>query len=239
MARRVVHSMHMSEFHKIKNQNYVATKQIDKLLKDMKSKHIGNDKKEMILQQTFNIYDSLNNMQDHVLINKLLNVCYNEIDSSLVSDKFMEISNRIINVNNISLTTTIKCCKQLHVKQRYPSHLIVNIIDNIFETAFKNKKLNDEYDIKCLCSLMDFYGYLGNVDKAKSILHKMANLNKLDVAMVGSMMKCLINNNQNDDAIELYEQYHKTLCDNVIKVFYIKACANTDKPLIDTIMILI
>ena len=233
--------------YKIKNKNYIATKQIDKLLNSIDYKQ-NDDKKQNILIKIFNIYDSLNGKQDNILINKLLYICHKEIiinnHSSFIIDKFLEISKQINKNKNISLIILIKSCKALLLKNNNNNNMISNIIDNVLEIEL-NKNDND-YDIKCLSSLIDFYGFIGDINKAKFIFNKISNkdLNKIiiDSVLVASMMKCLIDNNQYQNAIKLYIKYSTINHDDITKLLFVKACRKlnydqTGKSLIDSMCI--
>ena len=56
-------------------------------------------------------------------------------------------------------------------------------------------------------TLIDFYGKIGDVNNAVNIFSNIAE-NKKGIVTINAMMKCLLDNNQNEKAISLYEQYN-------------------------------
>ncbi len=82
-------------------------------------------------------------------------------------------------------------------------------------------------DSKLIVALIDFYGYIGCINKAQNIFDSLPNAQQ-DIFVIGTMMKCLINCNKNEIAIDLYEMYNGKH-NNITNMLYINACKNVGK----------
>ena len=105
----------------------------------------------------------------------------------------------------------------------------VNMNDN--EKCLKfidsNIKHAENHSIELINTLIDFYGKIGAVEHAIGLFQSIANYKK-DVVTIGSIMKSLINNDQNERAISIFEA-HKDAQNDTSKLLFIKACSNSGK----------
>ena len=65
-----------------------------------------------------------------------------------------------------------------------------------------------KYDIKLLCTLLDFYGRSGEVEDAKNIFWKIAP-KRLDSICIASMMNVYKNANRSEKALELFDHFRQ------------------------------
>merc|ERR1712228_917658 len=72
-------------------------------------------------------------------------------------------------------------------------------------------------------NFIDFFGHFGDVQTAETIFSSIACL---DIVCIGAMMKCFVNNCENERALSLYQQYD-ALNDTVSHILAIKSCANS------------
>ncbi|MDY7091307.1 MAG: hypothetical protein SYR96_40310, partial [Actinomycetota bacterium] len=79
--------------------------------------------------------------------------------------------------------------------------------------------------IKFIASKIDFYGKIGDVNNAVNTFNNIPE-NKKNIVTIGAMMKCFIDNNQNEKAISIYEQYNHYKHDDISNTLFIKACTN-------------
>eukprot|EP01084_Bolivina_argentea_P138744 244192_1 len=129
--------------------------------------------------------------------------------------------------NDISHNLYIKACK--NTKQY---NKCTKLIDNVYFRIIKQDNLKNNWNIDMINNIIDFYGNIGNINRAATIFNQISN-NKKDTVSINCMMKAYINNHKNDKAIEIYEQYHN-LHDNISNGLYISAntkkigCMNSD-----------
>ena len=71
---------------------------------------------------------------------------------------------------------------------------------------------------------MTAYSNIGDINNAVNTFNNIAE-NKKDIVTIGAMMKCFIDNNQNEQAISIYEQYNGEHND-VSNLLFIQACGN-------------
>lgn len=83
-------------------------------------------------------------------------------------------------------------------------------------------------NIKLINSLIDFYGYFGDINQAIDIFNSISD-DKKDNVSIGSMMNALLINDKNESVILLYDKY-KLFIDNddTLLCLIIKACINNN-----------
>ncbi len=101
--------------------------------------------------------------------------------------------------NDISNLLMIKACNNLNDYNK--AKKLVNS-----KICIDSNNINN-YDIKLITTLIDFYGKNGDISYALNIYNNIKE-NRKDIACVGAMMKFFIDNCQNEEAISLYEQYN-------------------------------
>ncbi|MDY7091199.1 MAG: hypothetical protein SYR96_39735, partial [Actinomycetota bacterium] len=74
-------------------------------------------------------------------------------------------------------------------------------------------------------SVINFYGKIGDVNNAVNTFNNIPE-DKKDIVTIGAMMKCFIDNYQNEKAISIYEQYNHYKYDDISNTLFIKACTN-------------
>ena len=79
-------------------------------------------------------------------------------------------------------------------------------------------------DITFINTVIDCYGKISDVPNTVNTFTNIAK-NKKDIVTIGAMMKCFIDNNENEKAISIYEQYNGQH-DNISNTLFIKACTN-------------
>ena len=70
--------------------------------------------------------------------------------------------------------------------------------------------------------LINAYGECFDSNNAIKVFNSIPN-DQRDTALINSMMKCHINNNQSTEAIALYDKYHN-LHNDITNVLLLKAC---------------
>ena len=87
---------------------------------------------------------------------------------------------------------------------------------------------NDKVEVKT--ALIEFYNHFGQASVALNIFHSI-NKSKIDIVSISSMMKCYIDGNEYENALDLYDKvendYHIEY-DDICHVLAIKACIHTN-----------
>ena len=115
-----------------------------------------------------------------------------------------------VDIDNVSIVLYLKAC--------------ININDYHRGEMFINSKINNlkKATIEVKNKLIDFYGCFGEMENAINVYESIKNK---DVVSINTMMKCLINNNKNDEALTVYHEFDGKHND-ISKLFYLKACMN-------------
>ena len=97
----------------------------------------------------------------------------------------------------------------------------------IFDTVISNYSFAS-LDIKLRSTLIDFYFHFGHTQKANILFNSIQD-KEVNIVCINVMMKGLVNNEHNKEALKLYDRYltDKPLND-VTHLFAIKACINTN-----------
>ena len=177
------------------------------------------------IKRAKNIFHSMNEQKvDNVSIGAMMEAFiennHNKEALELYHDAMSNKQNRYIgvgSVNNVCTLMAIKAC--INAKDYDKGHEIINRLDG---------KLDDDKseDIQLSNVIIDFYGNSGDIDKAKEIFHGIDD-SKKTIFSVGVMMKTLINNGLNEDALKLYDDGINGLKhDTVTHKLAIKAAGN-------------
>eukprot|EP01084_Bolivina_argentea_P295019 507795_1 len=79
--------------------------------------------------------------------------------------------------------------------------------------------------MKCITTLIDFYGKMGDIDEAFNIFN---NIPKNDIMTVVVMMNAYVNNFRYNKAVLLYEQCNDIKHNDVSHMLFIKACISME-----------
>eukprot|EP01084_Bolivina_argentea_P148414 259473_1 len=113
--------------------------------------------------------------------------------------------------NDVSNTLFIKACGNMRDYEKGKS--LINSINDI-----------NNHSLQFINSVIDYYGKSGDINNAIKLFNDIPKY-KRDLISVTAMMKCFIENEQNDKAILLYEEYNGDN-DDVSNLLFIKACGN-------------
>ncbi len=95
--------------------------------------------------------------------------------------------------------------------------------NQVIDWVFKDM---NKHSIPFINNLVGFYGKSGNIKCALDIFNNICDENK-DVVSVESMLKCFIDGEENEKAIELYERCKDIIIHNdVTHLLFLKACSN-------------
>ena len=130
-------------------------------------------------------------------------------------------------INNNQNEKAISIYEQYNGQHNNVSNLLfINACTNIGDaekgsTFIKSLKSTTDGNIKFINSVIDFYGKIGDINNAINTFKNMPE-NKKDVVTINAMMTCFIDNNQNEKAISIYEQYNDQH-DDISNTLFIKA----------------
>eukprot|EP01084_Bolivina_argentea_P213568 362672_1 len=205
-----------------------------KLIKCIKNSLIGNNNNENIdiynktsligiysqlkdTQTTTQIFDSIPANKKNIVTISAMMKCFMDNNQNDKAISLYEESNSYIEHNDISNLLMIKACNNMNDYNK--AKKLVNT------KIFIDQNDINSYDIKLITTVIDFYGKNGDINDAFNIFNKIAT-NKKDIACAGAMMKCFIDNCQNDKAMQLYEQCNYQH-DDTTNLLFIKACINS------------
>lgn len=110
------------------------------------------------------------------------------------------------------------------------SHILILRVFQHFNcldrAQFIHQTVGKNTDISLKNALIDFYGHFGDVDNAMDIFNGIQH-DQMDKISLGSIIKCLVNNERYQMALKIYddfESYH----DDKTHAFAIKACSYSD-----------
>ena len=79
--------------------------------------------------------------------------------------------------------------------------------------------------IKFIASKIDSYAKIGKVNNAINTFNNIPE-NKKNIVLIGAMMKCFIDNHQNEKAISIYEQHNHYKHDDISNTSLMTAYSN-------------
>eukprot|EP01083_Nonionella_stella_P004631 13445_1 len=165
------------------------------------------------IDDAFAIFESISkDRRDIVCINGMMNGLLNhnqQHKALLLYDEYHK--HQSARDNHMFYIIAIKCCIKNNdfIKGKY-------IHDAIKPSLCNNAML--------ATTLIDFYGYFGDCVSIRKIFNAI-NHNKKDRVMVTSMMKCLVHNQCEEEALEMYDAFAE-FHDSMLHSFAIKACIN-------------
>ena len=161
------------------------------------------------------VFDTIeDDKKDVVVVGVMMNILMDNQYNNQVLDIYRRF-NKIQN-NVMDLLAIQACIKE---NDRNSGQLIYSDILSKYGAI-------ESLDIKLKTALIDFHGQIENVNESIKLFDSIDDNEKTNVS-VNAMMKLLVNNQCNQNALEIYEKYH-WLNDHVTHLFAIKACINTD-----------
>lgn len=160
-------------------------------------------------------YETPNRIRNDSILNSMM-TCYSNND---LNDKCLILYEKYPNLHDdTSHSCAIKACINNDNKDK-GIEIINKYIDHNSLSKYSNGLLN---------TLINFYGKYGKINSAKNIFIKLSNMNRLDKYSVNSMIKLFVNNNKNNKALKLYDQYNKydIFIDDISNILALQACMN-------------
>ena len=167
------------------------------------------------IESAIKVYDAIpDDMRDCNCSNAILSVLIDGHRSDMALDLYHKmignVSDRMMDVN----THSVALRAAANVMNLQIGH---SIYDHLRRT--KPEYLN----VLMLTKFIDFYGICGDVESAENVFHSI-DPTECDVVCIGAMMKCLINNDCNAKAVDLYRTSNRK--DIALHCLAIKAFAN-------------
>ena len=185
---------------KLKNNNYCKNIKIKTALIDFYGQ-FGD------LDSSLKIYKNIL-IINAMCINSMMTAFINNKQYKNALDLYCKETNKEI-LNDTSHLLAIKICIDTNNQKKW-NEIKSNIINN------------NQQSIKLNNSLIDCYGYFGDIDNSIKIFN---SLKIKDTVSINSIMTVLNNNNMNKITLEIYNKY-KLLQDDISHVLAIKACNN-------------
>eukprot|EP01084_Bolivina_argentea_P173952 301317_1 len=116
--------------------------------------------------------------------------------------------------NDVSKILALKACT--NSSNSLKGMEIINSIEN----------MSKDICVELKCTLIDFYGNCGNIDKAFEIFESIAE-NKRDIICINTMMTVYFENGLNVQCIELFKKYYEQVLksDIISHIILFKACS--------------
>ena len=179
------------------------------------------------IDDALNVFNTINNCKKttvvslNVILKTLINGERNKTALSLYTKHGPLLLLNDDNINITDITTAhllaIKACineNKLKIGKK---------IINKYATKF-GKDIKNELYIKS--TLIDFYGHFNEIQDALNVFNSISN-NLVSVVIINCIIKALIDNNLNENALSIYDEYQSQIqYDNVTHILAIKACAN-------------
>ena len=186
-----------------------------RLLKDLfvrfGKRNFDNNANKKVMENALRIYQNIKDEKTHLVINSFLKIClhFKHPENCL----FVLGDVEAVSDGKISYSSLLRCC--------------IKCDDfNNGQKIHKMVKAKQHKDIFTETTLIHFYGHFGEVDEAKNIFADLPNDTKTNVT-IGAMMKTLIDNGKNEEALSVFSEYG-TFRDDVIYLLAIKACTKSN-----------
>ena len=156
-----------------------------------------------------NIFNSINeNEKDIACINSMLTGFINNSNYENALKLYDMYSSK--NIDDIFIMLALKACIKL--KFDIKGKEIIN----------HKKKSLSKCSKELKHAMIEFYGEIGDTINATKLFNDI-NDNEKDIVSLGTMLKCLINNNYNQQALKLYDTY-LNLINDTSTIMALKAC---------------
>ncbi len=186
-------------------------------------KHYKNKKdKANMMQLADRIYDGLNETQKSNvsiisgMMKCLMNNNQNDKAILLYTKHYNDSYNDELN------TLFIKAC--INTNDYSQCKLLINSI---------NASNLEDHSIQLITILIRYYGKTGDVECALDVFDRIP-ISKKNTVAINVMMRCFMDNDENQKAITLYEEYetvniNQIVVDDISHNLYIKACINASQ----------
>ena len=173
------------------------------------------------IDNALNIFNKIisQNRENIICINTMMNIYNNNKEYN----KCISIYQQYVNIHNdISHLLFIKAC--INSNNYGKAQKLINSL-----LLLENKKNIQNHSIEFITTLIDFYGKIGDINKALQIFNNIPK-NKMNVISISAMMNTYNKNNKYQETILLYEQYNNKYNNNddVSNLLFINACINTN-----------
>eukprot|EP01083_Nonionella_stella_P228318 809252_1 len=161
------------------------------------------------------VFDSITNEEkDVVLIGAMMkalmtNGCHKDVLH--VYNTFRWLHNDVLHLIAIQTCIDMNDHKQGHI---------------IYDDILSQYGSFDTLNIKLRTTCIDFFGHFGFIKEAQRRFNAIHDHDKNTVC-INTMIKCLANNDCNDEALELYDKY-RLFHNDVTHLFALKACINSN-----------
>eukprot|EP01084_Bolivina_argentea_P300117 517402_1 len=232
--------------HKLNRE--LSNSQASKLLKELYTP-TENNSASTTAQQALDIYHCIYEPKSKYVINPLLKVLFNCKQSHQIQNIWQDIEQ----VNDIGYILLLKTCVQSNpinidhciqvlkwIKQtnyKIPQYEIADFsinVSKLISICYKcPEKLKQIYslikhtdDIFIKTALINALGKIHKIPSAEKIFNSITDKQR-NIISINAMITALVNNEQYDNALELYDKYNK-LSDNTSHLLALKACINSD-----------
>eukprot|EP01083_Nonionella_stella_P133855 407070_1 len=194
--------------------SYDAVKEIKHLSQQLlNTKH--KNKITEIHKRAFEIYEGLEQKEkNHFVMNTLLKFYF----ESNETHKIPEIYAELCNIESVSYTILLKCCKKMMRKDKEK----VGAMNIVYDIDERIHGCHHQDAVRGKTLLIDIYSECKLLDKAQHVFFAIQK-EKRDAFVIATMIKCYVHQNEYKKAIDLYRE-HNTMENDMANMLFIKSC---------------
>eukprot|EP01083_Nonionella_stella_P006316 18364_1 len=167
------------------------------------------------LERTINIFNNIPLPKRNVVTTNCMIQAYMDNNHNQKALSLFDDSYTLLQHNHISHVLALKACININdFKAGRDIHSKISSSTN--PKLYGNTMLQTQ--------LIDLYGHFGDVMTAKDIFEQMKHKDKISLS---AMMKCMVNNNYNEQLLHLYDTYESLHMDTT-HLLAIKACTKME-----------